>query len=64
MDSETRENFRKHVLDLQARAENGDMDASKSLACMALLAEGGGDDGDGEPMPANVVFLSAYRKAA
>lgn len=65
MDKETRKNFEKHVCRLVRMACDGDQDAGKSLACMALLAgDGGGGDGGGEEMPSNIVFLDAFRRAA
>lgn len=40
MDEETRTAFVAHVKDLERLSIAGDMHASKSLACMALLVEG------------------------
>lgn len=49
MDAQTRLFFVAHVRDLERRAMNGDEDAAKSLACMALLSGDAPDDpGDGE----------------
>lgn len=36
----TRKAFNEHVRALEERAIDGDIDAAKSLACMALLVEG------------------------
>lgn len=40
MDSETKQHFVAHVKELERLAIDGDHSAVKSLACMALLAEG------------------------
>lgn len=66
MDQETSRHFVEHVKDLERRAIEGDHNAAKSLACMALLAEGfrpGGGDGGGEVIDITA-FLPAYLKAA
>jgi hypothetical protein len=59
MDHVTRAAFVAHVRSLEARACNGDEDAAKSLACMALLVDGVDPDDGGE-----VIDLSQYRLAA
>jgi hypothetical protein len=63
--------FMKHVKKLEAMAVNGDKDAVRSLACMALLAEGwrpGGPDGDGgkdaDCDNFNVIDFTKYKLAA
>ena len=56
----TRELFEAHVNAVLAKAEDGDDFAIKTLACMALLAEGfpdGDGDGGGE-----VVDLREWRQ--
>lgn len=40
LDNETNAAFVKHIKHLEQLAIAGDMDANKSLACMALLVEG------------------------
>ena len=49
MNAETRKHFVEHVRELERRSIGGDIFASKSLACMALVKEGGGatDPGGG-----------------
>lgn len=60
MDAETRKHFEAHVRSLEERACNGDYDAVKSLACMALLvADDGPDDGGGEVIDFQQFFLRA-----
>jgi hypothetical protein len=69
--------FNEHVEHLVAQAENGDIDARKSLACLALLGEGwryGDPDprdpeppGGGEEIDDNVIpffVAKAMRRAA
>lgn len=66
-DAEVYAKFMEHVKKLEAQAIAGDLDAVRSLACMALLAEGfryNPDDG-GETVDLgvneNVVDLREYR---
>jgi hypothetical protein len=62
MDQETRAAFVAHVKDLERLAISGDVHASKSLACMALLVEGHrptDPDGGGE-----VIDLMPYLRLA
>ena len=40
IDFETKAAFVKHVRRLEEKAGNGNMNAARSLACMALLVEG------------------------
>jgi hypothetical protein len=66
MDAETERAFVAHVKDIEASALAGDQHAIKSLACMALLAEGwrpSGPDGGGEVIEFRR-FLKANFKAA
>lgn len=66
------EHYKAHVELLERLAEAGDEMATRSLACLALLAEGwrygdpdpsegGPDDDGGLPAPANIV---QFRRAA
>lgn len=60
MDVKTRAAFVEHVRMLEAAAVAGDVTASKSLACMALLRHGDGPPdgpGDGE-----IIDLMPYLK--
>lgn len=59
MNAKTRAAFVEHVRMLEAAAIAGDMTASKSLACMALLQHDGppDDPGDGE-----IIDLMPYLK--
>lgn len=62
-DKEVYDAFWKHVKKLEAQALAGDMDAVRSLACMALLAEGftyNPPDG-GEPIEDAVIDFAEYR---
>jgi hypothetical protein len=61
VDEKTNAAFTAHVRKLERMAISGDEDAAKSLACMALLAEGclPTDPGDGE-----IIDLRQYRMAA
>lgn len=59
MDAETRKHFVAHVRSLEARAIAGDVDAAKSLACMALLKH---DDGPDDPGGGEVINLVPYLK--
>ncbi len=72
----TTELFWRHVEEIEARAEAGDEDATRTLACLGLLAagwmpgdpdpdDGGGPDG-GETIepPSNVVDLEQWRLAS
>lgn len=62
-DAEVYEAFCKHVKKLERQARKGDKDAIRSLACMALLAEGWKPDippDDGETIP-EVIDLQEYR---
>lgn len=61
MDAETRKHFEAHVRDLEERACNGDHDAVKSLACMALLVADDGPDNDGG---GEIVDFLQYLRAA
>lgn len=47
MDAETRKHFVEHVRELERRSIAGDLFATKSLACMALLKDGGPPDDPG-----------------
>lgn len=60
MDAETRRHFNAHVRELERRAIDGDHDAAKSLACMALLVDGWRPDGDG----GEVIDLLPYLRLA
>lgn len=62
-DDLTRAAFEAHVRLLEAQALAGDLDAVRSLACMALIM---GDDPDADPPEEapNVVDLIAWRAAA
>lgn len=60
MDAETRKHFVAHVRSLEERACAGDLDAAKSLACMALIRH---DDGP-EPDGGVVIDLRPYLKLA
>lgn len=57
MDAETRKYFVEHVRELERRSIAGDLFASKSLACMALLTSGDPDPGGGE-----VIDFAPYLK--
>lgn len=61
MDAETRKLFEAHITELELRACNGDEDAAKSLACMALLVAGDDppDGGGGE-----IIDFTAFLRAA
>jgi hypothetical protein len=61
VDEITRAAFVAHVRSLEERACSGDLDAAKSLACMALLAEG---HSPSDPGGGVVIDLSQYRMAA
>jgi hypothetical protein len=64
MDKETETHFIAHVKELERLAIEGDGSAAKSLACMALLAEGfRPGDGGGEVIDISA-FLPGYLRAA
>lgn len=67
-DAEVYAKFMEHVKKLEAQAIAGDKDAIRSLACMALLAEGftySPDDGGGETVEVgNVIDFEQWRNAA
>lgn len=66
MDKETETHFIAHVKELEKLAIEGDGSAAKSLACMALLAEGfrPGDGGGGGEVIYISAFLPGYLRAA
>lgn len=63
MTDKTHRAFVAHVRSLEARCIAGDEDATKSLACMALLAEGW-RPGDDDPDGGEIIDLAQYRAAA
>jgi len=65
--------FWEHIESLEARSDAGDEDASKSLACLGLLAAGwwpgdpdpdGPDGGETIESPSIVIDLQEYRLAS
>lgn len=60
MDAKTRAAFAEHVRMLEAAAVAGDVTASKSLACMALLRHG--DEPPDDPGSGEVIDLLPYLK--
>ena len=67
MDKETWAHFVAHVREVEARSLAGDEHATKTLACMALLAEGfpPEDPDGGETVDlCEVIDFSKYRMAA
>lgn len=66
-DAQVYEAFCKHVKKLERRGLKGDKDAIRSLACMALLAEGwrpGIPPDDGENIPDVIDFLEYRNRLA
>lgn len=59
MDAKTRAAFVEHVRMLEAAAIAGDMTATKSLACMALLKNGDAPD---DPGGGEVIDFAPYLK--
>lgn len=58
------EQFRKHIRRLERRACAGDVNAVRSLACMALLLEGPPDDRKTAPVIEFAPYLRLFKKAA
>lgn len=57
MDRKTEEAFVAHVKEVERRAIDGDQHAAKSLACMALLADGWKPD---DPGGGEIIDLKPY----
>ena len=63
-DSRTRAAFVAHVKKIEAQAIAGDEDATRSLACMALLAEGWRPSGSNDDGGCEIIDLAPYLKLA
>jgi hypothetical protein len=64
MDLKTRALFVAHIERLVSLASEGDDDAAKSLACMALIAEGWDPSAPDDPGGGEVIDLAPYLKLA